>query len=172
VALAGGWLVVSHHHDAPATPAVTGTSTLPQVSTTARGRDSGAAQLRGLLGDSGGCVDVHGAAWPEVSCLIGSVRVEARLVGRGGALGAYMKAAGARPSPRRGPPACASGHPDERAWSRPAAPSRPVGRYSCSIEGDHAGLWWTDDHGVVAHVVAADGDLARLFAWWSTHLLD
>ena len=30
-------------------------------------------------------------------------------------------------------------------------------------------MWWTDEHGVFAHAVAPDGDLARLFAWWRAH---
>ena len=169
VALAAGWLVVSRHDDAPAAGSAAGPTTLPRSTTTARGSD--AAQLRALLGRSPGCIDVHKRASPEVSCVIDGVRVDARLVGPG-ALGEYTTAAGARPSPRRGPAACASGRPDERAWSRPAAPRRPVGRYRCRIEDGHAGLWWIDDHGVVAHAIAADADLARLFAWWRTHLLD
>jgi hypothetical protein len=168
-ALAAGWLVVSRQHDEPVSHVAGDASTRPGSSTTAR--PSATAQLHALLGRSRGCVDVHGGAVPEVSCVIDGVRVDARLVGAA-ALGAYTTAAGARPSPRRGPPACGSGRPDERAWSRPAAPSRPVGRYRCRIEGDRAGLWWTDDHGLVAHASAADRDLAHLFAWWRSHVLD
>jgi hypothetical protein len=105
-----------------------------------------------------------------VSCVVDHVRVDARLVGPGAAPKFYASAAGGRGLTHRGPPACASGHDDERAWSRPVAPHRAVGRYRCRIEGGHAALWWTDEFGIVAHAVAADHDLAQLFAWWRSHL--
>lgn len=44
-----------------------------------------------------------------------------------------------------------------------------AGRYRCRIEGDAAAIWWTDEHGVLAHAVARDRDLARLFVWWRAH---
>jgi hypothetical protein len=31
-------------------------------------------------------------------------------------------------------------------------------------------MWWTDEHGVIAHAVASDDDLGRLFTWWRAHL--
>ncbi len=58
---------------------------------------------------------------------------------------------------------------DERAWSRPETPLVVAGRYRCRIEGGAAAIWWTDEHGVVAHAVAGDHDLARLFVWWRAH---
>jgi hypothetical protein len=168
-ALAAGWLIVSRGHEAPAVPrASPGASTLPASTTT--GRTSATSRLRAVLSGGTSCVDVQGRT-PEVTCVIDRVRVDARLVGKASLLHGYTAAAGARPAARRGLPACATGHDDERAWSRPAAPTRVVGRYRCRLEGGHAAIWWTDDHGVLAHAVAADHDLSRLFAWWRTHLV-
>jgi hypothetical protein len=171
-ALAAGWLIFSRHHDAqPASNrsvSATVPSSRPAPSTTVGA--AGTMQLRELIGGGTGCVDVRGGM-PEVTCVVGAVRVDARLVGAAGALRSYTAAAGANPAAHQGPPACASGHDDERAWARPVAPTRPAGRYRCRLEAGHAAIWWTDDHGVVAHAVAADRDLARLFAWWRSHLL-
>ena len=168
-ALAAGWLIVSRAHVAPAAPrAATGTSTLPASTTT--GRTSDTSRLRAVMGAGTGCVDVHGGT-PEVTCVIDRVRVDARLVGTASSLHVYSGAAGARPAARRGPPACATGREDERAWSRLVAPTLVVGRYRCRLEGGRAAIWWTDDHGVLAHAVAADHDLSHLFAWWRTHLI-
>jgi hypothetical protein len=31
-------------------------------------------------------------------------------------------------------------------------------------------MWWTvEDRGLLAHAIAADADLASLFAWWQSH---
>jgi hypothetical protein len=69
-----------------------------------------------------------------------------------------------------GPPLCAHGAEDERAWSRPATPTRTAGRYACRIEAGRAEMWWTvDDRGLLAHAVAPYTDLAALFAWWESH---
>ncbi|MGQ0825995.1 MAG: hypothetical protein ACT4OX_13375 [Actinomycetota bacterium] len=66
-----------------------------------------------------------------------------------------------------GPASCAGGLPEERAWSRVAAPIRAAGRYLCRAEDGRAALWWTDERsGVLAHATRDDGDLAALFAWW------
>ena len=73
---------------------------------------------------------------------------------------------GATIAARAGPPACARGQPDERAWSRPETPDAISGRYRCRLEAGRAAIWWTDEHGLLAHAVASDGDLAALFAWW------
>src|SRR5262249_35635206 len=147
-------------HEAPAAPrAAAGTSTLPASTTT--GSTSDTSRLRAVLGGGTGCVDVQGGT-PEVTCVIDRVRVDARLVGKASVLDAYTGAVGARPAARRGPPACATGHDDERAWSRPVAPTLVVGRYRCRLEGGRAAIWWTDDHGVLAHAVAADHDLSQL----------
>jgi hypothetical protein len=127
------------------------------------------SELRRRLGRARQCADRLGAE-PEVTCTIGRVRVEARLLPPAAAAREYVAASGARIAARSGPPACAGGHADERAWSRPSAPSRPVGRYRCRVESGHAAIWWTDEHGVLAHAVASDADLGRLFAWWRTSL--
>ena len=168
-ALAIGWLIVSRGQEAPTAPrAAADPSTLSASTTTGRTVDT--SQLRAVLGGATGCVDVQGGT-PEVTCVIDHVRVDARLVGTASLLHAYSAAVGARPAARRGPPACATGHDDERAWSRPVAPTRVVGRYRCRLEGERAAIWWTDDHGVLAHAVTADHDLSHVFAWWSTHLV-
>jgi hypothetical protein len=100
------------------------------------------------------------------------VGVEYSYVGRARIRAAYLEAIGSGHSIRaaRGGVRCARGAPDERAWSRPAHPSRVVGRFSCRSENGRAAMWWTDnDRGVLAHAVAPDADLARLFAWWLSH---
>jgi hypothetical protein len=121
--------------------------------------------LRSLFAGEPACTD-HGADVPEVSCTVGGVRVDARLVGVGTAARAFGPAA----PPRRGPPACAVGRADERTWSRPAAPTVVAGRYRCDIEAGRAAMWWTDDSGIIVHAVASDADLAHLFEWWQTNL--
>ncbi len=69
-----------------------------------------------------------------------------------------------------GPARCAQGAAEERAWSRPELPDRAAGRYRCAVVDSHASMWWTvDDRGLLGHAVAADGDLAALFAWWLAH---
>ena len=123
------------------------------------------APLRALFAGNPGCVD-HGVDVPEVSCTVDGVRVDARLVGPAEAERTFA----ADPAPHSGPPACAQGRPDERTWSRPDAPVVAVGRYRCRIEGGRAAMWWTDEAGIITHAVAADADLAQLFAWWEAHL--
>jgi hypothetical protein len=72
--------------------------------------------------------------------------------------------------PARGVPACSRGGEEERPWSLPAKPRRALGRYACRIEQGRAAMWWTvASRGVLAHAVAADADLASLFAWWESH---
>lgn len=78
---------------------------------------------------------------------------------------AYVTATGASPKPEAGPSACAHGVPDERSWSRPGAPHRVVGRFTCRISNGRAEMWWTDGD-TLAHAVAPHADLATLFAWW------
>ncbi len=56
---------------------------------------------------------------------------------------AFRRAAGAELRARSGPPACAMGRPDERAWSVASDPSHAVGRYVCRAESGHAAMWWT-----------------------------
>ena len=67
-----------------------------------------------------------------------------------------------------GTPACASGLPDVRAWSRRAQPDRIVGRYRCTFEHGRAAMWWTDGDRLF-HATAPGADLAGLFAWWRAH---
>jgi hypothetical protein len=98
------------------------------------------------------------------------VDVEYSHVGRARVRAAYLEAIGTRRLPERGEVRCARGAPDERAWSRPAHPSRVAGRFACRSENGRAAMWWTDtDRGVLAHAVSPDADLARLFAWWLAH---
>jgi hypothetical protein len=69
-----------------------------------------------------------------------------------------------------GPAVCARGGEEERAWSRPAAPGRAVGRYACRVEQGRAAMWWTvDDRGLLVHAIASNADLGSLFAWWEAH---
>ncbi len=86
---------------------------------------------------------------------------------------AYLAAIGIGSAPRRvapGEPACSLGGEEERAWSLPAQPRLGVGRYACRIEQGRAAMWWTvTDRGLLAHAIAADADLASLFAWWESH---
>lgn len=78
-----------------------------------------------------------------------------------------------------GPPACAHGAAEERAWSTAGAPTVPVGRYRCSITGGRARIVWTSERvdvgGVAGLGVAvlgiatrADTDLRSLYRWWAT----
>jgi hypothetical protein len=85
----------------------------------------------------------------------------------------YRTAIGSGPGAGRtaaGPPVCARGGEEERAWSRPVAPGRAVGRYACRVERGRAAMWWTvDDRGLLAHAIASNADLGSLFAWWEAH---
>jgi len=143
----------------------TGSST-STIASTAKPAPS-TSSLRGHLADAGRCVDQAGTI-PAVRCAIGGVDVEFELVGATVAA-AYRRATGSTPRPRTGAPTCASGRPDERSWARAAAPSRVVGRYTCEIARGHGEMWWSDDHGILAHAVAPDTDLAALFTWWLRH---
>jgi hypothetical protein len=70
----------------------------------------------------------------------------------------------------QGPPMCARGAEDERAWARPDAPERAAGRYACRVERGRAVMWWTvADVGLLAHATAGNRDLGTLFAWWASH---
>ncbi len=97
--------------------------------------------------------------------MIGAVDVDVQLLGPETVGAAYRRAAGAEVAARTGAPACASGNPDERAWSVASAPVNAVGRYRCRFEKGHAAMWWTNG-GLLTHAVAPDGDLAALFTWW------
>jgi hypothetical protein len=166
-ALASGWLVFARHHSSAAAPlpidpqlAAPASSVAPAIDTT---------QLRGYLDPTAVCADVI-AAVPSVSCTLGRVQLDAELDDTAAASQLYVSRSGARVAPRHGPPACARGAPDERAWSRADAPAVAVGRYECRIESGRAAIWWFDEHGIVAHAVAPDGNLISLFSWWVTHV--
>jgi hypothetical protein len=94
------------------------------------------------------------------------VRVESWRLPLPEAVARYRTESGATIAARGGAPACARGQPDERAWARPETPHVTSGRYRCRIESGRAAMWWTDEQGLLAHAVAADGNLAALFAWW------
>jgi hypothetical protein len=106
-------------------------------------------------------------------CEVAGIDVDYRLVGADRVRSVYRAAIGASagaPRPAHGPPACARGAEDERAWSRPGTPVRVAGRYACRVEQGKAAMWWTvADRGLVAHSTAPDGDLPSLFAWWESH---
>ena len=147
VALAGGWLLVTRRGTSTAAPPAS------------PGRSSAAPPT----------TEAASSLVPP-TLVLGGVRVETRRVRPVNAIEAYEAAAGVRVMARRGPPACARGLADERAWSRQAAPTITVGRYRCMLEHGRAAMWWTDDRGLVAHAVAEHADLARLFTWWRAHL--
>jgi len=108
--------------------------------------------------------------WPTWRrCRVGGVAVAVRSVAPGGEPALYVRLAGPSGPAAEGGPECAAGRPEERSWARAAAPARPVGRYRCRIERGRAVLWWSDPRGLVARADAPDGDLARLFAWWTRH---
>jgi hypothetical protein len=68
-----------------------------------------------------------------------------------------------------GSPVCAAGGPEERTWSGSAAPSRPLGRYRCSLDRGRARLVWTDARArVIADATRTDADLRSLYEWWTT----
>jgi len=110
-------------------------------------------------------------------CSIAGIEVDYRLTRPERLRGEYLAAlvpglsgASTRLGRGSGPPACARGAEDERAWSRPSTPAVSAGRYACRTERGRAEMWWTvDDRGLLAHAVAPYADLAALFAWWESH---
>lgn len=165
-ALASGWLVLSRHHDSAASSlpvdpqGAAAMSTVPTIDTSV---------LRGYLDPAAACTDVV-AAVPTVSCTEGRISLDVELDDPATAESLYVSRSGARVAPHRGAAACARGANEERSWSRPGAPAIAVGRYECRIEAGHAAIWWFDEHGIVAHAVAPDANLAALFAWWATNV--
>ena len=167
--LAAGWLLVrgSGHPGASAEPGDAASTPSTNVAVSSSVPRVATAALRADLADAGRCVDRAGSV-PAVRCAIGGVDADFELVGARVAA-AYRQAVGVAPQPQRGTPACAGGRPDERSWARPTAPTRAVGRYACEIAHGHAEMWWSDEHGILAHAVAPDADLAALFTWWRRH---
>ena len=135
--------------------------------TTVRPADTTA--LRRIVPDSDHCSDVPGAT-AELRCWIDNVSAQYRLLGAAATAAVYRSKAGALAATQHsGPPACAHGAVEERAWSRPNAPTRTVGRYRCVHVSGRAEMWWTNQgDGLLGHAVALDDDLAALFAWWRT----
>lgn len=166
--LAIAWLAFSRGHTSSGAAPSPDAVTVPEI-TTVPAPDT--SVLRRLLRlDPSTCVDLV-ADVPAVSCTVAGVHVDARLVGAADETRAYVEATGARLGAATGDPACARGSEEERSWSRPSAPSLVAGRYACRHEPAGAALWWTDEHGVLAHATTENGDLAQLFAWWRGHLL-
>ena len=178
-ALAAAWLLTAHRRapgalaagiDRVAPRSTVAGSPVP-TSTPSNGR-----LLLDLLPTDARCADTERAA-DRTRCSIAGVDVEYRLAATGALQSAYLAAvlpgyAGGASAlaAGSGPPACARGAEDERAWSRPAAPASVAGRYACRIEQGRAAMWWTvDSRGLLAHASAADGDLASLFEWWESH---
>jgi len=166
-ALAGALLVVGRHHTSSALPLRPDPATMSTASTEPAPPDTSA--LRALLEPDAACLD-RPAPVPSVSCTIGRVTLDAQLVDAAAAPALYASRSGARIAARRGAPACARGLADERSWSRPPEPEVAVGRYRCRIESGKAAIWWFDEHGLVAHVLAPNGNLTSLFAWWVSHV--
>jgi len=160
-ALALAWLLTSRAAAPPAEGA------RPPTAASAPAFDT--APLAVLLGRPHGCDDVS-LTVPELRCEIDGVRVEARLVDPADVDAVFATTTGAHAIAGTGRAACEQGRPDNRTWSRAAKPTVAVGRYVCRFEDGNAAIWWSDQHGLVAHAVAADHDLARLFAWWRAHL--
>jgi len=160
--LAAGWLVTAHRPRASvdstarvAAPAsVTPLSGRTTTTTTTVPRTP---KCRGLT-----------SARREVRCVLDTVALDVRLYSLGTVASAYRNAAAAAGDARSGPPACARGVPDERAWSVAAFPEAAVGRYRCRFEHGLAAMWWTWRDRLF-HAVAPDGDLAGLFTWWRNH---
>lgn len=137
---------------------------LPSTRPTAR--RAGGPDPEAVLGAP--CGTVAGwAAWRR--CRVAGVAVVVRAVATGAEVALYARLAGPPGPAAAGGAECAAGRPEERSWARAAAPTRPVGRYRCRIERGRAVLWWSDPRGLVARADAPDGDLARLFAWWTQH---
>jgi hypothetical protein len=159
VMLGAGWLLAAHRPHAAAevtapfsSPTSVAPSSVRTTTTVPRTPD-----CRGLT-----------SARREVRCVLDTVALDVRLYSLGTVAAASRRAADAAGEARTGPPACARGVPDERAWSVAAFPEAAVGRYRCRFERGLAAMWWTWRDRLF-HAVAPDGDLARLFAWWRSH---
>jgi hypothetical protein len=63
---------------------------------------------------------------------------------------------------------CAVGVPENRAWRRPDA-HNAAGRYICRRDAAGAQLAWSDTtRELLVQATRANGDLATLFAWWTS----
>jgi hypothetical protein len=120
-----------------------------------------------VVGDSSGCQTLA-AIEPQLLCALpGGVVTYMQVTD---VQGAYSRHVVDVPRDPAAAGACATGLPEEGAWSRPASPDLTAGRFACRVDATEAEMWWTvDDAGVLAHAVRRDGDLATLFAWWRAH---
>jgi hypothetical protein len=154
--LALAWLAAGHRSRAAGSNAAAAPASLPA---------SEAASPPAPVG--GRCASPANSK-ADVHCTVDGVRLVVRTYPPGTAAAAYRRATSVAARPHTGPAACAHGEPDERAWSRPDAPTIAVGRYRCVLERGRAAMWWTRGDRV-SHAVAANNDLAALFAWWRDH---
>jgi hypothetical protein len=120
-----------------------------------------------VVGDTAGCQTLA-ATQPQLLCPLPGGTVTYMQVTDVHAAYRRHIGDGSRDAPADG--GCATGLAEERAWSRPAAPDVPAGRFACRVDATAAEMWWTvDDAHVLAHAVRRDGDLATLFSWWRAH---
>jgi hypothetical protein len=109
----------------------------------------------------------------------GVVSLRYRSVASVAALRTAFARAGTTGRPGTGPPVCAEGGAEERAWSAAAAPTAPLGRYRCSRVAGRARIVWSTEHvgggtdagpdvAVIGVATRADGDLRSLYQWWTT----
>jgi hypothetical protein len=167
VALAVGWFVTARIGNGDAL--AQGSAPATAVTTTA-GPSPDRAVLELLPGDAQ-CRD-QDRSTATVHCVLAGIDVDYRRVTTRAVAATYRATIGMHRTPAGsiGAPACARGGQEERAWSRPDTPRRVAGRYACRVEQGRAAMWWTvDDRGLLAHAIASNGDLASLFAWWSSH---
>jgi hypothetical protein len=170
-ALTGAWLVAAQrgHAGAVPSPPVSVDSVAPQPTAP---QTTGASVTGIPVGrDCGRPSAARPEARPEARCVIDGVTLHAWVFPPGTVAEAYHREARADAAPRSGPPLCARGVPDERAWSTAASPALIAGRYRCRFEHGRAAMWWTHANRLT-HAVASDGDLAGLFAWWRAHPLE
>jgi hypothetical protein len=164
--LTAAWLMVGHR----GAPAVSAASPEPRSSSSISSIPSTSSSFSTTVPVSADCRGLSPAR-REVRCTVDAVAVDVRLLSSALVGAAYRRASGADVAARSGAPACAHGAPDERAWSAAVSPISAVGRYRCRFEHGFAAMWWTHGDRLV-HAVAPDGDLAALFAWWRTHLVE
>jgi hypothetical protein len=164
--LAAGWLVAGHRSHASAAP----DAPSPLAASSVPPRSFAPAPVRATTTTVPRTHDCRGLAplRREVQCVVDRIELDVRLYSLGTVGSAYRRAADAAGRAGSGPPACARGVPDERAWSRATFPEAAVGRYRCRFERGHAAMWWTLRDRLF-HAVAPDGDLAGLFSWWRSH---
>src|SRR5262245_58169253 len=164
--LVAGVVLAGRRHPSSSIAASRPTSPATTVATRA---EHGARAFAVAVGDTTGCQALV-AAEPQLSCPLPSGSGTVTYTQVDDAAARYRVVVGDARAIRHGDAACARGDADERAWSRPSAPTVVAGRYACRAAGSRAELWWTvDDVGLVGHATSANGDLAALFTWWRDH---